>query len=285
MCHAQGGTVVIPHLPHPNGEPAALIATGRADAVEFLTQTEFNHLEYYRYLNGGYKLPLAGGTDKMSSDVPVGLYRTYAHIPEDQPFNYDTWCAALRGGNTFLSGGPILRFTVDGKPIGATVTLGKDGGTVEVEAIMNSVLPVHTLQIVQGGHVVAETSDEHGARELRLRTKLKIDRSTWLCARTAGPNYGRHPHYDCWWRGVMAHTSPVYIACGAYDVFSADTMHYMLTLVDGSLQYIKKRAPQWKPGTTTHHHSHHDHEEFLESPFQEAMAAIHKKMHEHGIPH
>jgi hypothetical protein len=33
-CHAQGGTVILPHLPNPNGEPAALIATGRADAVE-----------------------------------------------------------------------------------------------------------------------------------------------------------------------------------------------------------------------------------------------------------
>jgi hypothetical protein len=27
-CHAQGGTVVLPHIPRPNGEPAALIATG-----------------------------------------------------------------------------------------------------------------------------------------------------------------------------------------------------------------------------------------------------------------
>src|SRR5205823_5498389 len=35
-CHAQGGTVIIPHIPNPNCEPAALIATGRADAAEFL---------------------------------------------------------------------------------------------------------------------------------------------------------------------------------------------------------------------------------------------------------
>ena len=31
QCHAQGGSVIIPHLPNPNGEPAALIATGRVD--------------------------------------------------------------------------------------------------------------------------------------------------------------------------------------------------------------------------------------------------------------
>ena len=45
-----------------------------------LRQGEFNHLEYYRYLNCGYRLPLVGGTDKMSNDVPIGLYRTYARV-------------------------------------------------------------------------------------------------------------------------------------------------------------------------------------------------------------
>ena len=71
-CHAQGGTVILPHFPHPNGEPATLIATGRIDAVEMIRYDQFNHLEYYRYLNAGYRLPLVGGTDKMSSGVAVG---------------------------------------------------------------------------------------------------------------------------------------------------------------------------------------------------------------------
>ena len=34
--HAQGGTVVAAHFPNSNGEPAVLVATGRADAVEML---------------------------------------------------------------------------------------------------------------------------------------------------------------------------------------------------------------------------------------------------------
>ncbi len=285
-CHAQGGSVVIPHLPNPNGEPAALIATGRADAVEMLIHNPFFHLEYYRYLNGGYRLPLVGGTDKMDSGVPVGLYRTYAYIPPDEPFTYDNWCKAMRGGNTFLSGGPLLRFKVDGQPIGSTLTLGRDGGTVEVEAHATSIFPVNTLEIVQNGHVVASSQEAKGARELHLRAKLRITGDSWLCARCAGPNYEAAKHHDSWHRGIMAHTSPVYMACGgAYDRFDPKTMQYMLTLLDGSLEYIRKRAPQWRPGTTTHHHSHADHQAFLESPFQEAVAEIHKKMHQHGIPH
>src|SRR5215467_8502174 len=90
----------------------------------------YNHLEYYRYLNGGYRLPLVGGTDKMSSDVPVGLYRTYVSIPSDQDFTYETWCANLAAGRTFMSGGPIISFSVDGHTIGDTVRLSGNGGTV-----------------------------------------------------------------------------------------------------------------------------------------------------------
>ena len=103
--HAQGGTVVAAHFPNPNGEPAVLVATGRADAVEMLAQTDDAMLEYYRYLNSGYRLPLVGGTDKMSSAVPVGLYRTYARL--DEEFSYEAWCRAVRSGRTFLSGGPL----------------------------------------------------------------------------------------------------------------------------------------------------------------------------------
>ena len=116
--HAQGGTVVAAHFPNPNGEPAVLVATGRADAVEMLTANDDAMLEYYRYLNSGYRLPLVGGTDKMSSAVPVGLYRTYARL--DEEFSYEAWCRAVRSGRTFLSGGPLVTLSVDGREPGDT---------------------------------------------------------------------------------------------------------------------------------------------------------------------
>ncbi len=285
-CHAQGGTVVIPHIPTPNCEPATLIATGRADAVEMLVHNEYNHLEYYKYLNCGYKLPLAGGTDKMSSDVPVGIYRTYAYVPDVEEFTYDAWCKALRSGNTFHSAGPILKFSVNGEPLGNTVQLTGNGGTVEFIASAESILPIHSLEIVQQGQVVASTEDPNGTRKLELRGSLTIEGNSWLAARCAGPNYTSLPHYDGWRRGIMAHTSPIYIACGGeYHLFNLENAQYMLSLVDGGLSYIRQRSPQLKPGTVTHHHGEDDHQKFLERPFLEARAAIHKRMHDLGIPH
>lgn len=275
-CHAQGGTVIIPHLPVPNGEPAALIATGRADAVEMLMHVPYMHNEYYRYLNNGYRLPLVGGTDKMTADVPVGLFRTYVAIPPNEPFDYDAWLRNMRQGRTFISSGPMLRFTVNGAQVGDTLNLPGNGGTVEVQAEARSIFPIHTLQIVQEGRVVAETVESAGARTLTLRASLRLDHHTWLAARVSGPGYfGALPHYDCWRRGIMAHTSPVYVAVGgAWWMHSHETAEYMLTLLHGSLEYIRQRGAYPDHGHITHHHGESDHQAFLERPFHEAIAAV-----------
>ena len=285
-CHAQGGTVILPHLPNPNGEPAALIATGRADAVEMIDASAYKHLEYYRYLNCGYRLPLVGGTDKMSSDVPVGLYRTYAHIP-DQEFSYDSWCQAVRAGRTFFSAGPIITFSVEGAQIGDTLTLPAGGGMVEVEAVADSIFPIHTLEIVQNGQVVAATEEPRGARRLSLRTKVAVDRNSWLAARCGGPRYHEMARFlDCWGRGMFAHTSPIYVAVGGpWQMFDPATAQYMLTLIDGSLAYMRHTAAHDPRDSVTHHHGEEDHMAFLERPFHEAAAAIHRRMHELGIAH
>jgi hypothetical protein len=286
-CHAQGGTVIIPHLPSPNGEPAALIATGRADAVEMINFSMYAHNEYYRYLNCGYRLPLVGGTDKMSSEVPVGLYRTYVRIPDDEEFTYESWCRNLRAGRTFQSGGPMINLTVDGHQVGDIVSLPGNGGTVEVEAWAESILPLHRLEIVQQGQVIASTEESKGARRLLLRATVPVTGHTWLAARAGGPGYTNAvTHHDVWRRGIMAHTSPVYLAVGGeWWLHDADTAAYMLTLMEGSLAYIRTRSRQARPGTVTHFHGEADHQAFLERPFQEAIQAIHAGIHRAGIVH
>jgi hypothetical protein len=278
-CHAQGGTVILPHFPNPNGEPPTLVATGRVDAVEMIVQAAYNHLEYYRYLNAGYRLPLVGGTDKMSSAVAVGQYRTYVRIPGSEEFSYASWCRNLKLGRTFLSGGPLLELSVEGAQIGDTVVLPAGGGTVEIMAMAQSVLPMHTLQIVQNGAVVAQADHSSGARTLTLNTRLRIDAHSWLCARVGGPNYEPIAHHDTWSRGVFAHTSPIYVACGdEWSMADPAGLQYMLTLVGGSLEYVRQLSPQWPTGKVTHHHGEADHQAFLERPFLEAQDALRRRL-------
>ncbi|RIK38719.1 MAG: hypothetical protein DCC58_16315 [Chloroflexi bacterium] len=288
--HRQGGTVILPHLPTPNGEPAALIATGRVDAVEMIRFGAYMHNEYYRYLNNGYRLQLVGGTDKMSAEVPVGLYRTYVHIPDDEEFSYASWLRNLRRGRTTLSGGPLIDLRVAGHLPGDTLALSGNGGTVEVLAEVQSVVPVQRLELVQQGRVIAATDAVEqvgGHTRLRLRENVRVDSHSWIAARAGGPGYYDSQRYpDTWTRGIVAHTSPVYISVGGeWDLVDPGTLTYMETLVQGSLAFIRTRARRHRPGTVTHRHGEADHAAFLERPFLEALDAIHRRMHALGLEH
>jgi len=133
-------------------------------------------LEYYRYLNSGYRLPLVGGTDKMSSAVPVGLYRTYARL--DEEFSYEAWCRAVRSGRTFLSGGPLVTLSVDGCEPGGTVELS-GAGTVSVRAEVRSIFPLDSLEVVRNGEVVMR-AEAGGGRQAEISEELRIDGNSWI---------------------------------------------------------------------------------------------------------
>jgi hypothetical protein len=265
--HAQGGTVVAAHFPNPNGESAVLVATGRADAVEILNQTDDRLLEYYRYLNSGYRLPLVGGTDKMSSAVPVGLYRTYARL--DEEFSYEAWCRAVRSGRTFLSGGPLVTLSVDGCEPGGTVELSGPG-TVSIHAAVRSIFPLRSLEIVRNGEVVARAEGD-GGRQAEISEELPIQADSWIACRAFGVDY----HLDEWGRRVFAHTSPVYIACGGeWTMTDPDGIGYIRTLVEGAREYVRHTAVRRSDRLTTHHHGEADHLAWLERPFAEALRAL-----------
>jgi hypothetical protein len=265
--HAQGGTVVAAHFPNPNGEPAVLVATGRADAVEILAHTGDSLREYYRYLNSGYRLPLVGGTDKMSSDVPVGLYRTYARL--DEEFSYDAWCRAVRAGRTFLSGGPLVTLAVDGYQPGDTVPLSGPG-SVTVRATARSVFPLRSLELVRNGEVVAR-AEVNGGRQAEISEELRVDGNAWIACRAFGTDY----HLDGWGRRVFAHTSPVYVACGGdWTMTDPEGLRYIRTLVEGARDYVRHTAVRRADQFTTHHHGEADHLAWLERPFTEALRAL-----------
>ena len=269
--HAQGGTVVAAHFPNPNGEPTVLVATGRADAVEMLAHSDDAMLEYYRYLNSGYRLPLVGGTDKMSSAVPVGLYRTYARL--DEEFSYEAWCRAVRSGRTFLSGGPLLTLSVDGCEPGGTAELSGPG-TVSVHAAVRSIFPLRSLELVRNGEVVAR-AEANGGRQAEISEELRIDGNSWIACRAFGVDY----HLDEWGRRVFAHTSPVYVACGGdWTMTDPEGIRYIRTLVEGAREYVRHTAVRRSDQLTTHHHGEADHLAWLERPFAEALRAL----DEHG---
>ena len=134
QCKKQGGIVVLPHYPTPRCEHGPAIINGDVDGIEMCSGpslyagiSPYSLVYWYRYLNCGYKVAAVGGTDKMTAATAVGTVRTYAYIGNNRSFTYERWMEAVSLAQTFATYGPLLEFSVDGHPLGSTITMSPSG--------------------------------------------------------------------------------------------------------------------------------------------------------------
>jgi hypothetical protein len=241
QCRRQGGIAILPHFPNPRGEHASCLVQGDIDAIEMTSWGDLYHgidpyslSDWYRYLNCGYFVPAVGGTDKMSAEMPVGGVRTYARLPEDQPFTYTAWMDALRAGNTFVTYGPLLEFAVEGKPPGARFSMSRTGGTVTIDWEAASVTtPLSRVELVVNGEIVdGRTVKPGGARGY---FRYQAERSVWLALLVRG-QYPGHKEM------IAAHTSPVMIDIQDSPFYAAADALTILEQIEGTMAYLDTLA-------------------------------------------
>jgi hypothetical protein len=282
VCRERQGLAVAVHFPYPTGEIAADVVLGKIDAVEIWPQDDpkvhakaieefdsLRYLDWYHYLNCGYRLPAVAGTDKMGAYMPAGTNRVYVYLGQEE-FNYPNYAKAVRAGNTFATSGPLLMFHADGSSPGAELILGAGGGTIEVSADAQCFMPIHRLQVVYNGKVVASREEATGAQRIRLTEKIRVPGPGWLAARCAsqfGPT-------TSWNFKIAAHTSPVYVRVPGKELFSPEAATYFLKLIDGAQLYVETLAT--RPDAEAF--------EKVRKVYTDARAALHRRMHQHGVP-
>jgi hypothetical protein len=274
QCKKQGGLVVMPHFPNPRCENAANLISGDVDAVEMTSWGNlyggidpYSLSDWYRYLNCGYFLPAVGGTDKMSATTPVGAVRTYARIPKNKEFTYGSWMKAVRGGDTFVTYGPLLEFAIEGKPAGTRLKMKRSGGTVSVEwNVATCTVPLSHVDLVVNGEI--RESKSVSAKEARGEWKLKTDKSVWAALLVRG-------HYPDKPEIVAAHSSPVMIEVEGSPFFAAADAVTILEQIEGALAYLDTI------GTRTNAKDFKRMRLILTS----AHRKLHNELHQHGHDH
>jgi hypothetical protein len=240
--HAQGGLAVAVHFPLPYAEIAADIVCGRIDAVELQALTTGvdgpSIREWYRFLSCGYRLPVVGGTDKMSAEVPVGAIRTYARLDPEQPLSFAAWADAVRAGRTFVSSGTSIDLQVDGQGPGAVIDLGPGGGTVEVGVEAWAAQPfIDGIELIHDGRVVASTGGGPTDR-IVLTARVEITASGWLAARATSHGQIR----SAFATGMGAHSSPVYLDVGGRRPYDEADAAAIGTIIDGAGTWVESVA-------------------------------------------
>jgi hypothetical protein len=244
---AQDGLSVAVHFPLPYAEVAADIVAGRIDAIELQALAPGadgpSIREWYRFLRCGYRLPVVGGTDKMSAEIPLGAIRTYARLDPDVPLSFEAWAAAVRAGRTFVSSGAFVDLRVEGCGLGDTVRLGRDGGTVEVVAEASAAQPIIAgLELVHDGRVIASATGA-GVDRLRLEERVPVTAGGWLAARVTS---GERIH-SAFATAMGAHSSPVYLDVPGRPAFDADDAAAIGTIIDGARTWIEQLATVRSP--------------------------------------
>jgi hypothetical protein len=216
--------------------------TGKVDAVElfgFARRLDGPRTRaWYRFLNCGYRVPLVGGTDKISAGMAMGAVRTYAEVGADKQSGFAGFAEAVRAGRTFITSGPLVVLRVEGETPGATLRVARNGATLDVVVEVDSVQPLEQVELVMNGSAVV-TWDVTGSNSARLSTQVRVDRSSWLAARVKG----RGAILAGYPTAIQAHTSPVYVQCGSTDsAYSLVDAQQLLTMIQGGAHWLANIA-------------------------------------------
>ncbi len=273
-CIEQNGLVVLPHAPNPQAERAADIVLGLVHAIEMMSFNPFNTqitpyglLDWYRYLNLGYQIPVVGGSDKMDAASLLGGIRTYAHLGE-RDFTYENWMSAVKLGNTFVTVGPLLELAVEGLAPGSRLDLPVGGGTLDVTwRVESAALPIEAIEVVVGGFAL-ESQSVGGALAASGGCSVSIRESTWIALRVRGSHGGRPGE-------IAAHSSSVQVRVDGARPFKREDAIAVLEQIEGAIAYVDTLAP--RPAARQF--------KKVRAAIAAAHNRLHQLMHRQGIYH
>jgi hypothetical protein len=126
-------------------------------------------------------------------------------------FTPDSWFKGLKAGNTFVTNGPAVFLTADGKLPGSEI-VKSSGSSLKLSLKSYSHKKIGTISkmaIYNNEGLIAELDNKKGLDSIELKLDHKLTRSQWIAAVVNCEN------------GAVAHTTPIYAVVDnkpTYDV-------------------------------------------------------------------
>lgn len=193
---------------------AVLLAENLVDFIEVFTFRTPNYDVWYRALNTGLRIAPTAGTDVPcgAGGVPPGTPRFYARV--EGPLTRESFMDAVRETRTFVTNGPLLRFTVDGREMGDELLLEHPSrvrlrATVRYDPERNR---VDRVEVIRNGYVMGTFGPSGDPGRLAVEMSVPIEEASWLAIRTYGNRLDALAVRDSnVWRHGYSHSSPVWI--------------------------------------------------------------------------
>jgi hypothetical protein len=219
-------------------------ALGTTDGVEWSSSARAGFFPWYATLNNGLRVTALGGEDSISNlhrSKLVGSVRTYVYTG-NRGLDMQAWFEGLRRGHVFVSTGPLVELTVDGRMPGEEIQLPPRGGSVAVKAHVQSIVPVAKVLVVFNGTVIDEFVPEGQRRTFEFKKSYPVTRSGWFHLRAEGTAADRAPLDAAY---PLAFTNPVWVKVGDRPVRSRSAAEYSIAWID-RLQKLAEAWPGWR---------------------------------------
>lgn len=208
---------------------------------------------YYRLLNCGLRLAAGTGSATGVKSSPAGYNRSYVRV--DGNATVREFLEAWRQGRNFVTNGPMLFLTADGRhEPGDTIKFPSTGGAVQVRVQARSDQPLRSLAIVVNGRTIATTARGE------LEARIPVTEGAWIAAVATAedrsisaaelaryaqqsPLGGEAPT-----RLRFAHTSPIYVTVGGEGARVDAAIDEARRMLDAFEVFARKTAaPEFQP--------------------------------------
>ncbi len=163
-------------------------ALGTARCLEWSAGSRAGLKVWHHALNNDLKITPTGGEDSISNlqnSKLVASVRTYAYLGSD--FSAAAWIKALQEGHTVFTTGPLLDFKINGKIPGDEIKLPAAGGTIRVQASVQSIVPLEKVMIYHNGKVWKELPVAADKKSALFTGTVQVTESGWYSLYAEGP--------------------------------------------------------------------------------------------------
>jgi hypothetical protein len=153
----------------------------------------------------------------------------------------EAWFEGLRKGHAFVTTGPLVELTVNGRIPGEEVSV-RGVASVDVEARVRSITPLRTVAVVFNGTVLEEFSLDGDRTRFDLSKSYPVRESGWFHLRAEGSPDERYPLDASY---AQAFTNPVWVEVDGKPVRSRAASEYSIQWID-KLRAMAEAWPGWR---------------------------------------
>jgi hypothetical protein len=180
---------------------------------------------YYHVLNCGVRLPPSAGSASGVLPNPVGYNRVYVQL-DGEP-EWSKWWQGLRAGRSFVTNGPLLPVSAEGRPPGQVFRAESGPMELKLDLSLIALDRVAALEIVQDGRIAATLALD-GAVEQRRTATVTFRESGWFLVRAIAENRRTFR---------FASTAPFYVEVGGKPRVSRKSAEFFVA-------WVKERTEQ-----------------------------------------